>query len=150
MKSFFNMVSLLVLLILSTNIIFVYFFWGLFIASESSIKYVFIFFITIFQAYFIMWLIKYFYERPIVNLEYNIKKFLIGGMKDKEINIPETHNAHINYIILFFNKTLNTLKNIKSEFIHGKEIKWEVKYIWHEPGTNTSWSINMMKKSALK
>ena len=126
MKSFFNMVSLLVLLILSTNIIFVYFFWGLFIASESSIKYVFIFFITIFQAYFIMWLIKYFYERPIVNLEYNIKKFLIGGMKDKEINIPETHNAHINYIILFFNKTLNTLKNIKSEFIHGKEIKWEV------------------------
>ncbi len=47
-------------------------------------------------------------------------------MKDKEINIPETHNAHINYIILFFNKTLNTLKNIKWEFIHGKEIKWEV------------------------
>jgi len=55
-----------------------------------------------------------------------IKKFLVGSLKDTEIEFNKTGNAHINYILLFFSKTLNTLKNIKSEFIHGKEIKSEV------------------------
>jgi hypothetical protein len=32
-------------------------------------------------------------------------------------------NPHLNYSLSFFAKTLNTLKNIKDEFIHGKEIK---------------------------
>jgi hypothetical protein len=35
-------------------------------------------------------------------------------------------NPDVNYIMLFFTKTLNTLKNIKDEFLHGKEIKSEV------------------------
>lgn len=32
----------------------------------------------------------------------------------------------MNYVLLFFGKTLSTLKNIKDEFLHGKEIKSEV------------------------
>lgn len=69
---------------------------------------------------------KKFYEEPITHLEYTIKKFLVGSLKDKDINFKRTTNPHLNYILLFFSKTLNTLKNIKGEFIHGKEIKSEV------------------------
>jgi hypothetical protein len=35
-------------------------------------------------------------------------------------------NPHLNYALSFFGKTINTLKNIKDEFIHGKIIKSEV------------------------
>lgn len=50
----------------------------------------------------------------------------MGSLKDKDIEFAKTKNPHLNYILLFFSKTLNTLKNIKWEFIHGKEIKSEV------------------------
>lgn len=40
--------------------------------------------------------------------------------------MKHTSNPHLNYILLFFTKTLGTLKHIKSEFLHGKEIKSEV------------------------
>jgi serine phosphatase RsbU (regulator of sigma subunit) len=42
----------------------------------------------------------------------------------------------LNYALEFFARTLNTLKNIKSEFIHGKEIKWEV-----ELGKEIQWKM---------
>jgi hypothetical protein len=35
-------------------------------------------------------------------------------------------NGNINYILTFFNRTISTLKNIKEEFLQGKEIKGEV------------------------
>jgi len=126
MKSFFNIVGWLVLLTLSLNLVLVYFFADSFTTIESSGKYLFIIWSILVESFLIMEIIKFFYERPLIDLEYTIKKFLIGGLKDKEIDIAKTQNPHINYIIMFFNKTLNTLKNIKSEFIHGKEIKWEV------------------------
>ncbi len=67
-----------------------------------------------------------FYDKPIRKLEYIIKKFLIWSLKKEDIHFKKTSNPHLNYILLFFSKTLNTLKHIKSEFIHGKEIKSEV------------------------
>ncbi len=75
---------------------------------------------------FVIGVLYIFYDKPIRNLEYIIKKFLVGSLKDEEIRFKKTSNPHLNYILLFFGKTLSTLKHIKSEFIHGKEIKSEV------------------------
>lgn len=71
-------------------------------------------------------IVYYFYDTPIKHLEYTIKRFLVGSLKDNEILNYKTSNPHLNYILLFFTKTLGTLKHIKSEFLHGKEIKSEV------------------------
>lgn len=67
-----------------------------------------------------------FYEKPIRHLEYSIKRFLVGSLKDTDMKFKKTSNPHLNYVLLFFGKTLFTLKHIKSEFLHGKEIKSEV------------------------
>jgi len=67
---------------------------------------------------------------PIRHLEYTIKKFLVGSLKDSDIEFKKTSNPHLNYILLFFSKTLNNLKHIKKEFLHGKEIKSEVDLAW--------------------
>jgi phosphoserine phosphatase RsbU/P len=71
-------------------------------------------------------LIQINYEKPLSNLELKIKKFLVGQLKWSDIEQESSKNPHIQYISWFFIKTLSTLKNIKEEFIHGKEIKWEV------------------------
>lgn len=67
-----------------------------------------------------------YYDRPIKQLEYTIKRFLVGSLKDNAIELKKTVNPHLNYVLFFFSKTLDTLKHIKSEFIHGKEIKSEI------------------------
>jgi len=78
----------------------------------------------------VKWIIFYFYDRPINKLEYAIKRFLVWSLKDNELWLYNTTNPHLNYILLFFTKTLWTLKHIKSEFLHGKEIKSEVNLAW--------------------
>lgn len=70
--------------------------------------------------------IHYFYDKPIKLLEYTIKRFLVGSLKDEDIHFKRTTNPHLNYVLLFFGRTLSTLKHIKDEFLHGKEIKSEV------------------------
>lgn len=74
----------------------------------------------------IMLLIKKLFYEPVRDLEFAIKNFLVWNLKDRQINFPKTLNPHLNYVLLFFWKTLNTLKSIKSEFVRWKEIKWEV------------------------
>ncbi len=76
----------------------------------------------------IRWTFYIFYDKPIQVLELTIKKFLVGSLKNEEILFKKTINPHLNYVLFFFRKTLSTLKNIKSEFIHGKEIKSEVDF----------------------
>ncbi len=82
--------------------------------------------ITLFEAVFIIWIINVFYIKPIKKIEFNIKKFLHWWLKNKKIELWTSFNPSVNYILNFFQKTLNTLKNIKDEFLHGKEIKWEI------------------------
>lgn len=67
-----------------------------------------------------------FYERPLIDLEHFIKKFLIWALKQEEIKVFKTGNPQLDYIVSFFKKTIHTLKDIKSEFTHGKAIKGEV------------------------
>ncbi len=125
MKSFFKLVYILILSITVGTLIL-----GMYLTSFfewSSISgYLFFTLLGIMEFISISFLIKRFYEAPVIHLEYTIKKFLVGSLKDKDIQFARTSNPHLNYILLFFSKTLNTLKNIKWEFIHGKEIKSEV------------------------
>lgn len=74
----------------------------------------------------IFYVIHVFYERPLIALELIIKKFLVWALKEEDIKSFKTGNPQLDYIVLFFKKTIHTLKDIKSEFIHGKAIKWEV------------------------
>lgn len=122
MGKILNIIYVLIFITIGSNL---FIFW-LLRWSDSNYSYLILTTILLWEFLFILFLIKRFYESPIIKLEYTIKRFLVWSLKEKEINFEKTSNPHLNYILLFFSKTLNTLKNIKSEFIHGKEIKWEV------------------------
>ncbi len=126
MKYLVNITNLLVVIILLLNVVFIYFWWDSILASQGVEKYSIPSLIFIIEALLIISIIKIVYEKPIIDLEYTIKKFLYGKIKAWPIEIEKSVNPHLNYIILFFTNTLTTLKNIKDEFIHGKEIKSEV------------------------
>ena len=95
-------------------------------AEWAFMNWVYICLIIFIECCVIFMIIYVFYDKPISKLEFTIKKFLVGSLKDEDISFHKSLNPHLNYILLFFTKTLNTLKNLKSEFIHGKEIKSEV------------------------
>lgn len=82
--------------------------------------------VALLNFFLIKILVSQFFQTPIRNLEYAIKSFLVGDTDEVEERLQKTLNGNLNYSILFFKKTLNTLKNIKEEFIHGRAIKWEV------------------------
>ncbi len=96
------------------------------LADEGNVKYFILAPIFFFEAILIIWIIKTVYEKPIIELEYTIKRFILWQLKNQKIDIESSTNPHLDYVIKFFSKTLNTLKNIKDEFVHGKEIKSEV------------------------
>ncbi|RKW24683.1 serine/threonine-protein phosphatase [Candidatus Gracilibacteria bacterium] len=83
--------------------------------------------IILFLEFFVLLIyINIFYEKPIKNLETSVKFFLLGDNSNSEKYMKNTINPHINYIIQFFQRVIFSLKNIKDEFLHGKEIKGEV------------------------
>ncbi len=110
--------------------------WSRFNIFEIEVVYIIIFSTVLVEYTIILFLVKKFFFGPILKLEYTIKKFLVWSLKNQEIIFQESPNPHLNYILLFFSKTLNTLKSIKSEFMHGKEIKWEV-----ELGKEIQWKM---------
>jgi len=130
-RFFYILINLLITLILFISIYWVYFFTTTILDWNSKWVFFIIAFVTILDAFIINIIIKKFFHKPLIKLEYLIKSFIVWKLKNKEINLKETLNPNINYIFKFFSKTLNTLKNIKDEFMHGKEIKWEVA-LWKE------------------
>lgn len=131
MKSFYTIFKLVLLLALAINPMF-FMVTEVYFKNMDFLNKVIIFTATTIISFFIvMFLVKKFYHDPIKKLELTIKHFLVWNLKDSEINFWKTPNIHLNYALIFFSKTLNTLKNIKDEFIHGKEIKWEVE-LWKE------------------
>ena len=124
-------VNVIILLLASLNIYSMYLFWEDFVNSNFELKYYSLGLFFILQIIVTLYSIRFFYGKPILELELAIKKVLAWKFKDEEIKFKKSHNKHINYITSFFANTLNTLKNIKEEFLHGKEIKWEVE-LWKE------------------
>lgn len=79
------------------------------------------------EALFIMALIHTAYKSPIDALNEHINDFITGKNKWTAINIKTNYaNPNIKYVLKFFDVILNSLKNIKEEFMSGKAIKWEV------------------------
>jgi len=143
MKFFSNLINIAILLIIATNFVLIIFFADIFLELETSIKYSIACILLLIEAMIIIFLIHSFYARPINDLKYLIQKFYVWELKWKDITIDKSKNKDVNYIITFFIKTLNTLKNIKDEFNHGKEIKWEV-----EIGKEIQWK--MLEKKLLE
>ena len=113
--------------------------------------------IILFLEFFVLLIyINIFYEKPIKNLETSVKFFLLWDNSNSEKYMKNTINPHINYIIQFFQRVIFSLKNIKDEFLHGKEIKWEVwlakeiqeKMLWKKMIDVPSLNIVMRSKPA--
>lgn len=122
----------MVLIIFWINFATIFFFWDYIVNNNNEFKFQILGFITILEVIMILLTIKIFYEDPIKNIKYNIQKFLVWDFKWKNpVKANKSQNNDLNYIIKFFNQTLNTLKNIKEEFTRWREIRWEVE-IWKE------------------
>ncbi len=143
MNQIFKYFNVIIALIFFGNIIMAYFFIDDFTQTDKITQLIILSTASLTEWLLIVMLIKIFYTYPLRDLKYLIQKFLIWELKWKDINIKKSYNPNVNYIISFFLKTLNTLKNIKDEFMHGKEIKWEVS-LWKE----IQWK--MLSKKLLK
>lgn len=83
--------------------------------------------VTFVEALIIIYLVKINYSNPIRDLNKEINDFITWKSKNKEINIKSNYkNPNINRVMKFFDLMLNSLKNIKDEFLSGKAIKSEV------------------------
>lgn len=113
-------------LILSSNIIFIFLIKNNTINIENISLIVILIFLLL-EALFISLIIDNFYSKPIRYLNENINNFITWKNKWKEIKIKtKQKNPNIAYILKFFDVVLNSLKNIKEEFLSWKAIKWEI------------------------
>lgn len=127
MKSLINIINIVVIsIVVLFNYIFFSTFWILLLNESSLVSSLIVGVIFLVEAVIIIGLVNYLYEKPIIDLDYTIKKFLVWQLKNDEIKPNRYLNPHLQSISNFFFSTLSTLKNIKDEFIHGKEIKGEV------------------------
>jgi len=131
MKKFYSIFQLFILILLILNWIIITVFWKNILQLNFIEQYSFLTLFIIIEFIIINYLVQKFFNEPIVNLELTIKKFYTWEYKNKNIIFNKTPNKNINYILSFFSKTLNTLRHIKDEFTHWKEIKWEVE-LWKE------------------
>jgi len=83
--------------------------------------------IFLLQAFIIIFIVNNTYSKPIKELNKHIDNFISWNSKWTQINIKTNYsNPNIRIILKFFDVILNSLKNIKEEFLSGKAIKWEV------------------------
>jgi len=111
-------------------------FWENYFNLNTQLKLISLAITIVIEFFIIMYIVKKLFHDPIIKLEYIIKSFYVWELKNTKLEFKKTMNPHLNYALEFFARTLNTLKNIKSEFIHGKEIKWEV-----ELGKEIQWKM---------
>lgn len=126
MRGFYTLFQAFILLVLIWNIAIFYVFGEDALNLPDTAKYSFMVSLVVIEFLIIIYIVNKFFFAPIKELELTIKNFLAWNLKNKDIALERSFNPHLNFILSFFVKTLNTLKNIKSEFIHGKEIKSEV------------------------
>lgn len=119
-------INITILMLLLSNVLLV-----LFLNSNKELMdefgYPILISIFLVEAFFIMALIHTAYKSPIDDLNEHINDFITGKNKWAAINIKTNYaNPNIKYVLKFFDVILNSLKNIKEEFMSGKAIKWEV------------------------
>jgi len=79
------------------------------------------------QGLLIIILVRKVYASPISELSTQILLFLSGQSKDTQLNMKTNFlNPNMKISLRFFEQMLDSLRNIKEEFLNGKAIKWEV------------------------
>lgn len=101
------------------------------VIDNKLAKYSILILCAIWGFYLIDKYVKKVFYQPIVDLEMIIKRFITWEFKNENIKFEKNNNPSLNFILIFFNQVINSLKNIKDEFIQGKEIKSEVD-LWKE------------------
>lgn len=126
-RTFFDIaVHLFIILLLLANVA------GAVILKENGIDLDDIPLLYIAWVFLLEWMIIFYviqnnYAKPIRELNKHINDFLVWNIKDKKIKIKTSSlNPNVKTIFNFFDIILNSLKNIKEEFLSGKAIKWEV------------------------
>jgi len=117
---------IITVIILTINLITIYFL-KYFKINLIDLNYFFIIIFLFFQIFIILYIINNFYTKPIWDLIKLITDFTTW--KSKWINIEiktNQQNKNIRFIFKFLDVILNSLKNIKDEFLSWKSIKWEV------------------------
>ncbi len=117
-----NIINFAIIFITVLNIFLVFTFTDI-LKSWDYIKISEFVLFVIVEWIFILICVNKLYDSPIEILVNNIKKALFTN---ETINLKKSFNPNINYIIGFFSQFLNSFKSIKTDFIKGKEIKWEV------------------------
>jgi len=83
--------------------------------------------LIIIQLLLIIFLIKKSFWEPLNELNQTIREFMSGSNKNKDIRInTNILNPQVRFTLSFFDFILNSIKNIKNEFLSGKAIKSEV------------------------
>jgi hypothetical protein len=83
------------------------------------------------EAIIVISIVNSFYQKPIYELNNSITDFISWKTKWEDISINTNYsNPNIRFILKFFDVILNSLKNIKEEFLSWKAIKWEVQLAW--------------------
>ena len=83
--------------------------------------------ILLIESLFIIYLIKKNYSYPLDELNEVIRSFMSWNSKWKDIKIKNNYlNPKIRFTMIFFDFILNSIKNIKDEFMSWKAIKSEV------------------------
>jgi len=131
MKWFYGIFQAIILLIFIIDTFLIFNFWESFMNLELKNKIFFLIIFIISNFLIIVVLVDKFFNAPLKKLDYLIKNFYLWNLKDSEIKFSKTLNPHLNSALKFITQTLKTLKNIKSDFVHGKAIRWEVD-IWRE------------------
>lgn len=126
-KNYFDIsISFIIILLFIWNAFFMKIIEDYF-GSIKAFWYTYVFFILLAQSFMILYLINMAYKSPIDDLIKVINETMSWWSKWKNIFIKnDSHNPNIKFIINFFDYILNSIKNIKSEFLSWKAIKWEV------------------------
>ncbi|MFA5917157.1 MAG: SpoIIE family protein phosphatase [Candidatus Gracilibacteria bacterium] len=117
-----NIINFTIILVAVINVFLLFYFTD--ISKTGDITKILIMIISIIiECLFIIICVDLFYNSPIESLVYNIQKALITNEK---INLKKSFNPDVSYINGFFLQFLNSFKNIRTDFLKGKEIKGEV------------------------
>lgn len=126
-KNFFDFwVNLIILTLFLGNIIALQVLWQNGITFEQIPVY-YLYWVLFLEALVVIMLIQRLYIAPIKILNEHINDFITGKNKTEKIKIKTNYsNPNIKRVVKFFDVILNSLKNIKDEFLSGKSIKSEV------------------------
>lgn len=126
-KNFFEIaINIIITTIICSNILFLY------VAKQNNVDLNslwlhYILGILLIESLFIIYLIKKNYSYPLDELNEVIRSFMSWNSKWKDIKIKNNYlNPKIRFTMIFFDFILNSIKNIKDEFMSWKAIKSEV------------------------